>query len=114
MGRKSVMASVPKGILEELGRRYVEQPALTIDQHNEWLAEKGYTINRSSLHRYLQANHSPVQVEPAAVPPVASDAKSIRLGCLMVAATYALPGDKIDLIKTAENFVCWVNQPDQV
>lgn len=110
MGRKTAMASVPKDVLEELGRRYVEQPALTIDQHNNWLAEKGYTINRSSLHRYLQAKHSPVQAEPTAVSPVASDAKSIRLGCLMVAATYALPGDKVDLIRTAENFVGWVNQ----
>ncbi|NMY40911.1 hypothetical protein HBN76_06320 [Pseudomonas sp. WS 5013] len=104
------MASVPKDVLEGLGQRYIEQPALTIDQHNEWLAEKGYIINRSSLHRYLRAKHSPVQAEPEAVPPVASDAKSIRLGCLMVAATYALPGDKVDLIRTAENFVGWVNQ----
>nr|WP_313409341.1 hypothetical protein [Pseudomonas sp.] len=112
MGRKSALASVPKDVLEELGRRYVEQPALTIDQHNAWLAEKGFIINRSSLHRYLQANHSPAQEEPVAFQPVASDAKSIRLGCLMVAATYALPGDKTDLIKTAENFVGWVNQTD--
>ena len=110
MGRKTAMVNVPKDVLEELGRRYIEQPALTINQHNEWLAEKGYIINRSSLHRYLRANHSPAQVDPAASLPVASDAQSIRLGCLMVAATYALPGDKVDLMKTAENFVDWVNQ----
>lgn len=112
MGRKSAMASVPKDVLEELGRRYVEQPALTIDQHTEWLSGQGYTFNRSSVHRYLQINHAPAQVAPSAALPVVSDAQSIRLGCLMVAATYALPGDKADLIKTAENFVGWVNQTD--
>ncbi len=30
----------------------------------------------------------------------------------MVVATYALPGDKADLIKTAENFVSRVSQTD--
>ncbi len=76
MGRKSALVSVPKDVLEELGRRYIEQPTLTIDQHSAWLAEKG----SSSIDLHFIVAYRPI-TRPSMTNrqfphPIASDAKT--------------------------------------
>lgn len=114
MGRKSSVLVVPKALLKELGKRYIEEPSLTIDQHATWLAEMGYPVARSSLHRYLTANHAALKGNQHDQDDNPTANCSIRLGCLMVAASYGLPGDKVDLILTATELVAWVSsaKPD--
>lgn len=123
MGRKSSILNLPPDIRIELGRRFIEHPALTIDQHLAWLQSQGCTIARSSLHRYLQANsrdlmklHRHIRAskhkgtrEVEASTENETDEVAVRLGCLMVAAGYSIPGDRVDLIRTADELTEWVN-----
>jgi hypothetical protein len=103
---------LPSTIREGLLARRAEKPGLTLNDHFIWLTSQSYQVSRSAIYRFLTA-HDTQQARPDdAVEP--TDAQSIRLGCLMVAATYALPGDKIDLINTADEFVGWVTQTEQV
>ncbi|MFO7127401.1 hypothetical protein P3E14_32600, partial [Pseudomonas aeruginosa] len=66
--------------------------------------------SRSAVHRFLKAKRRPAGLSPAQISDQQQDERSIRLGCLMVAANYALPGDKISLLKTAEELLDWVGE----
>lgn len=111
MSKTFSLNRLPSSIREELLTRRAEKPGLTLNDHFTWLTSQGHQVSRSAIYRFLAA-HDAQQARPddAEEP---TDAQSIRLGCLMVAASYALPGDKIDLIKTADEFVGWVNQTEQ-
>lgn len=110
MAKPFALNRLPSSIREELLARRAEKPGLTLDDHFTWLTSQGHQVSRSAIYRFLAA-HDAQQARPDE-PEEPTDAQSIRLGCLMVAAAYALPGDKTDLIKTAEEFVEWVGQPD--
>lgn len=109
MGRKSTVLKLPQEIRAELACRVAEQPALTIDQHQEWLSKQGYRVSRSALHRHLQASQQLANEEERAAQDAGTIGATLRLGCLMVAAGYSAPGDKTDLIRTANELTDWVN-----
>jgi len=97
---------LPSSIREELLARRAEKPGLTLDDHFAWLTSQGHQVSRSAIYRFLAA-HDAQQARPDETEEP-TDAQSIRLGCLMVAANFCAPGDQIDLIKTAENLLSWV------
>ena len=110
VNRPSSLERLPEAIRKQLLMRQADRPGLSLNDQVAWLAEEGYKVSRSALYRYLAKEKA-----SDAIPDTTSQAtadRSVRLGCLMVAASYALPGDKIDLIKTADEFVEWVGQPD--
>ncbi|MBG0838870.1 hypothetical protein [Ectopseudomonas toyotomiensis] len=110
MSKPFALQRLPSSIREELLKRRADKPVLTLDDHFIWLTSQGHQVSRSAIYRFLAA-HDEQQASPDDSKEPA-DAQSIRLGCLMVAAAYAVPGDKIDLIKTADEFVEWVAQTD--
>lgn len=100
MGRPFALNRLPSSVREELLNRCSEKPGLTLDEHAAWLAELGHQISRSSIYRFLEAHEAKQHVTADAAEQ--TDAKSIRLGCLIVAAGISTPGDKADLLNTAE------------
>ncbi len=110
MPKPFALNRLPSSIREELLARRAETPGLTLDDHFNWLTSQGHQVSRSAIYRFLAA-HDAQQAHPDETEEL-TDTQSIRLGCLMVAAAYAHPGDKIDLIKTADEFVDWVGKTD--
>src|SRR5690606_16975194 len=106
MSKPFAMNRLPSSIREELLARRVEKPGLTLDDHFTWLASQGHQVSRSAIYRFLAA-YDAQQARPDDAEEQ-TDAQSIRLGCLMVAANYSLPGDKVDLLSTAAELVKWV------
>lgn len=111
MPRSSILEKIPSAILGELIARSEDRPGMTITEHAEWLAGQGYKASRSAVHRYLSARRQ-ASADPTAVrvnePPADW---SIRFGCLMVAAGYAAPGDKADLLRIAAELTAWIKAP---
>lgn len=110
MPRPFALDRLPSTIRHQLLARRTETPGLTIDDHTAWVAEQGYKVSRSSVQRYLTAHATTTNAAPE-LPSKATEDSSVRLGCLMVAASYALPGDKADLLNTAAELVGWVSSP---
>lgn len=107
MSKTFSLNRLPNSIREELLARRAETPGLTLDEHAAWLAELGHRVSRSSIYRFLEAHEAKQHDTANAAEP--TDAKSIRLGCLMVAAGVSTPGDKVDLLNTAEELLIWVD-----
>ncbi|USR38078.1 DUF3486 family protein [Ectopseudomonas hydrolytica] len=107
MGRPFALNRLPRSIREELLTRRADKPGLTLDDHAAWLTDLGHQVSRSSIYRFLEAHDAKQHVTADAAEP--TDAKSIRLGCLMVAAGVSTPGDKVDLLNTAEELLIWVD-----
>lgn len=110
MPRPFAIDKAPSKIREMLIERASDSPGLSLDYHVFWLAEQGVKTSRSAVHRFLKANRHPVRQSPIQIADQEQGERSIRLGCLMVAANYALPGDKADLLKTAEDLLSWVEE----
>lgn len=111
MSRPFSLERIPKAIREELLARQADQPGLSLNEQAAWLFHQGYKVSRSAVFRYLASKKEP---EPeSAVIEGEEDERSVRLGCLMVAASYSLPGDKTDLLRTATELVKWVEAPPQ-
>lgn len=111
MPRASILEKIPSAILGELIARSEDRPGMTITEHTEWLAERGYKVSRSAVHRYLSARRQATADTSAASDDEPPADWSIRLGCLMVAAGYAVPGDKVDLLRTASELASWIKAP---
>ena len=107
MSTSRCLRGLPGAIREALVARSQQYPVPTLDDHVAWLASQGYKVWCSSVGRFLQraaANRAALKeqhVEAVAAGP------DIRLGCLMVAATIAVPGDRIDLLNQAERLLEW-------
>jgi hypothetical protein len=106
MAKKYFLRRLPGAIREQLVARSREYPLPTVKAHVEWLAEQGFKVSMSSVHRFLREQNA---AKPSDAPEPAGDAE-IRLGCLMVASGIAIPGDKVDLLKTAAELVEWVKR----
>lgn len=109
MSRPFTLNRLPSSIREELLTRRADKPGLTLDDHAVWLLNLGYQVSRSAIHRFLEAHDAKQHFTPDAAEP--TDVKSIRLGCLMVAAGVSTPGDKVDLLNTADELLSWVESP---
>jgi|GEM_PF-2609461 len=50
------ISKLPRPVLRQLVRRLesAHRKELTIDDHVAWLAEKGHTISRSAVHRFIK------------------------------------------------------------
>ncbi|MBD2179502.1 DUF3486 family protein [Pseudanabaena sp. FACHB-1998] len=50
------ISKLPRPVLRQLVKRFEQshRKQLIIDDHVDWLAGKGYTISRSSVHRFIK------------------------------------------------------------
>ncbi|HEJ1440792.1 TPA: helix-turn-helix domain-containing protein [Pseudomonas aeruginosa] len=108
MSRSLSLEKIPSVIRKELIARSEDRPGLTLNDHVDWLSEQGYKVSRSAVHRYLAELKDASATIPSEATDQLSTDCSIRLGCLMVAANYSLPGDKVDLLNTATELAAWV------
>lgn len=112
MSKPFALNRLPSSIREELLKRRADKPGLTLDDHFIWLASQGHQVSRSAIYRFLAAHDEQRANPDDSKEP--TDAQSIRLGCLMVAASLCLPGDKDDLISTATELSLWVIQGEDL
>lgn len=107
MARKSTIDTLPEDVRAELLSNYRTYPAWTINDHTDWLIEKGFEISRSAVHRYLSTrSSSPLSPEEQMF------AEQVRLSCLEVAASVYKGEDPEGLIATAERLLSWVRTFD--
>jgi hypothetical protein len=56
MPRALSVNSLPEEVQNELRQRLLSTGFGQFDAHVEWLSSKGFTLSRSSIHRYATAN----------------------------------------------------------
>lgn len=54
MGQRLAVLKLPKEIREELKQRLIDTEHSEFYAHSAWLAEKGYKIGKSAIHRFSQ------------------------------------------------------------
>lgn len=54
MGQRLAVLKLPKEVREELNQRLIATEHSEFHTHSVWLAEKGYKIGKSAIHRYSQ------------------------------------------------------------
>lgn len=107
MGKKSTIDTLPEALRAELLSNYRTQPAWTINDHTDWLSDKGFEISRSAVHRYLTTRSSiPLTPEQQMF------AEQVRLSCLEVAASVYKGEDPEGLMLVAERLLSWVRTLD--
>ena len=52
MPARSKVERLPEDVREELNRRLIDSGFSNYEEHSAWLAERGYEIKKSSVHRY--------------------------------------------------------------
>jgi len=105
MGRTLSLEKIPSETRNSFLALIADQPGLTLDDHVEWFSERGYTVSRSAVHRYISAQPESVTDDQASLN------YSIRLQCLTIASGYTQAEDKSDLIRIADELVSWVKAP---
>lgn len=110
MPRPFLIDQLPSKVRTLLLARCAETPTPTLNDHVQWLAERGHRVSRSAIARYLASLSASSAAEHADA--TDTEARAVRLGCLMVAASHTSPGCTHDLITTATALVNWVTQPE--
>ncbi|WP_158703197.1 phage protein Gp27 family protein [Pseudomonas chlororaphis] len=108
MSRASTLYALPEAVRAELHRRYLEQKQLTVDEHLSWIVGQGYTVSRSSLHRYLVAYRDTMQVTKVDQEVARQSEEAKRLRCLELAAQSYRGDDQAELLSLAEDFLEWI------
>lgn len=107
MGKKSTIDTLPESVRAELLSNYRTYPAWTINDHTDWLSEKGFEISRSAVHRYLVTrSNTPLTPEQQMF------AEQVRLSCLEVAASVYKGEDPEGLMAVADRLLSWVRTLD--
>lgn len=105
MPRALSVNSLPEEIQNELRQRLLSAGFGQLDSHVEWLSSKGYTISRSSVHRYAAANAPSIMSQQH--PDNAPSTVEVRLRCLEAACSLQ-PSSASGLIRDAEELMKWV------
>ena len=106
MGRSLSLDKIPSETRNSFLALCADQPGLTLNDHVDWFSEQGYKVSRSAIHRYITAHIQPdSEAESCGELP---EQWSIRLQCLTIAASYAQPQNKEELLAAAEELLAWV------
>lgn len=111
MSRSSIEA-LPESIQKELGRRYLEERSLTLDDHVSWLLDQGYTVSRSSLHRYLSTRKDSLLLAEETRSEMVVAEETLRFRCLEIASSMYKGSDQLELIGLAEELIDWIQTTD--
>lgn len=95
MGRKSSIDALPADLQEELKQRLYDWGFTGYEEHEAWLAEHGYQVGKSSIHRLGQVMENAVHTE-------------LRVRCLDIASKYS-SADTI--IANATTLMRWLKPP---
>lgn len=105
MPRALSVNSLPEEVQNELRQRLLSTGFGQFDAHVEWLSSKGFTLSRSSIHRYATANAPSIMSQQH--PDNSPSTIEVRLRCLEVAGSLQ-PSGAAELIRDAEELMKWV------
>lgn len=95
MSKRSTIAMLPPQVRDELIRRLRESCFSDYAGHGKWLAEQGYVLSKTAIHRFGQATEG-------------SELYELRLRCAEVAAHYSTSET---IIANATDLMRWINPP---
>lgn len=102
----SSIRALPKEILDELHQRLLDDDFSYYADHVGWLKEAGFTISKSTLHRYVQEHQTSIMSAQAGESTLL--AVEVRLRCLEVAAKLPEPESAQKLLKQADELLRWI------
>lgn len=105
MPRPLSLKNLPADVQAELQQRLVETGFSQFDSHVEWLAKRGISVSRSSIHRYATSQASTMLASANSVPADVVDAK---LRCLEIASSIGTSKSTAELIGDAKVLLKWV------
>ncbi len=106
MGRRSTVERLPADIRAQFIEHVRQNPGWTLDSHVEWFSDRGYTMARSSIHRYISGSIERPSIEYRDTSDV-----DLRMRALEVASGIYKGCDLQELIAAAEQLLAWVEQP---
>ena len=96
MARKISIDALPSDLQEELEQRLLFDWGFTgYREHEAWLAEKGYLVSKSSIHRFGKAIEDSMN-------------NDLRLRCLDIASRYSTSET---IIANAKDLLRWIKPP---
>ncbi|MDO8931889.1 MAG: DUF3486 family protein [Rhodocyclaceae bacterium] len=98
------VAALPPDILRELKIRLLESRFTNYGKHAEWLQSLGYSMSKSSLHRYATTLRDEVLLLGADPERIAI--MDLRMRCLELAALTSPDAD--DITERADDFLDWI------
>jgi hypothetical protein len=106
MSRRDFASELPSDVLEQLDKRLVESNFSNYHGIAEWLRSLGFSVGKSSVHRYGVALLERLREEKA----VGSPQVELRLRCLQIYASGCGPDGKTpqELIDGARLLTQWV------
>lgn len=107
MGRRSAVERLPLEIRSQFIEHVGRNPGWTLDAHVEWFAERGYTMARSSIHRYISG-----AIERPSADQSDTSIPDLRMRALEVASSIYKGSDPQELIAVTEQLLSWVEQLD--
>ncbi|MBI3902928.1 MAG: DUF3486 family protein [Nitrosomonadales bacterium] len=110
MTQRNSCSTLPKDIRFQLHQRIVDSEFGDYSAHSDWLESLGYSISRSSIHRYVMDNEEEIRRSVSERSALSEDEKfiiDIRMRCLEVSSGFA-EGDFDLLFKKGEVVLNWV------
>ena len=104
MARTFSVSKLPASTLQDLRHRIANSDFSDYESHAAWLKELGYTISKSSIHRYAIEQEASIKSEDH----VHDSSVEARLRCLEVASRLAGEHTSESLIQTANELLKWV------
>lgn len=111
MSRNSI-SLLPEGVQSELTEKYFSERYLSLDDHVAWLSEKGYTVSRSALQRYMASRKNPLLESEHERKRSIQHEQSVRFRCLEIASRMYSGDDQQELLGLAEDLIDWIEQTD--
>ncbi len=104
MPRRDKASELPPEIKQQLHLRLVASNFGDYTAHADWLAQQGFEVSKSALHRYAQQHEATIRGDVAAGEASQSE---LRMRCLEVTASIG-GADECDLMRRAESLLAWV------
>src|SRR5574343_617378 len=106
MGRVLSIRMLPAEVQAELTSLILGERAYTLNDLVEWLEERGHTVSRSALHRFVQRKQLTVVADAGAEQQ--DERAAVRLRCLEIAARLPALDSESDLLQRADRLLEWV------
>lgn len=103
MARTFSVSKLPESILQDLRHRIAHADFSNYESHAVWLKELGYTISKSSIHRYAMEQEASIKGDAL----VSDTSVETRLRCLEIASRLAGEHTSESLIQTANELLKW-------
>lgn len=104
MPKRDKLSELPPAITRQLYERLIASNFGDYAAHSEWLAEQGYSVSKSAIHRHAQENAAEIRGAVATGEMAHSE---FRMRCLEVVASLGA-ADNDDLVRRAESLLVWV------